>query len=202
MWLEFAISSFCVAFWIFLEIWCDSCSPSVILAPRTIGTLIASLSLLESTRLQIAGIFFACSLQFPWGETIPLFISLGLIGWEISHDPRYEVPSVIISLVSLGFIGIYGLMKAFGVDNDITFVPLIFAFLGSIWMWSIWFNSFRHKTFPIFVLIGMTTLLIQMALTLVPEPPLKPVQSLSVPLAFYISPPFYVVYRHQIKNSL
>ena len=197
MWPEFATSSFLIALTLALQIWCDACFESVQLAPRTIGVVIASLGLLESPVAQAGGCFFAMHLQVSWA--FPIFLSLGLFGWDITHS-KHENAVVVVGLVSLAFIGLYAMMEALDANRETLFVPLFFAFIAATAVWIVWIRQAEGRLFPLFVMGGMLNLVVQMFLVLVPHPPLSALKALWFPMVVYLIPVVFMGYKTSVKK--
>lgn len=195
MWLETCLCSLGISLSLFLQMVCPGCMEFVKILPLTTAYAFLFYLFLPTQAFK-SGAFLVCAgIQ---GGTLHASIGMllggagcAVIGREIWQTPFIHGRAKITPCIALAFFFLYLFFKVLGVDRDLLYVPILFSFLFSLWMWILW-ESRGHTTFKLFVLGAIVAHTFEMGGYLVPHPPLSPVYIHLLPCLFFLSPLVYL----------
>jgi hypothetical protein len=203
MWLEGVLCIPGVSLSMLLHMYCIQCNEFIRLAPLSLAYAMISFLFLPE-HFKYYGILFFIGIQTTIVQVIVglLVITGACIGsiYVVWKTHIIHGGTRIIAIVAFVCLWGYFVLKALGADRDLLFIPILLVFCCTLWIWAVWERQ-SHGMFKMFVLGAMISHFIEMALFLVPHPPLKPGWIHLVPLLFSLLSPLFIFLRFHFKKS-
>lgn len=204
MWLEICLCSLGISFSMSLHLFSEG-SEFIRLLPLTLAYATLCFLFFPTRIFKQMGVLFFIGVQLgtlsAWASALAVLAACLRFGKEVFDTPFIHGKSKITACLAMGFLFTYFFFKVLGVDRDLLFVPLFFAWIFSLWIWAVW-ESRKHTAFKIFVLGAMIVHLFEMWAYLIPHPPRSRAEIHTLPFLFFFTPLLYLGIRTARKSSL
>jgi hypothetical protein len=172
--------------------------PVVALVPQMTAHVALAGRFLPTHASTRAGVVFAVAVWLgtltAWGAALAVGVAAVEQGRDLFRAGYVRGRSRHAGCAGLALVWLYFLLGALGMDRDLRFVPLLFAFAPAAWLWGVWART-GVTPFKAFVLASLVAHLVEMALFLVPHPPAPALAVHLAPLLIALSPLLYLALR-------